>query len=129
MVLNQNKTQLWQAYSIHFFCVLQKQFVHYSHSQIDSLSRCRESYRRARLPRAYEASGMSVYIAAPVFSVPESTVRDRTRSNVALDVIPGPETILSWKEKKSLVDHTWKILFMDIPRVTSIKWLQIIVTL
>ena len=48
---------------------------------------------------------MSVYRAARTYSVPESTLRDRTRCNVALDATPGPETILSWEEEKHLVEH------------------------
>ena len=64
-------------------------------------------YDRTDLLKAYEATknGMSVYRAARRFSVPESTLRDRTRCNVALDAIPGPETLLSSKEEEHLVEQ------------------------
>ena len=44
-------------------------------------------YDRANIPRAYEATqaGMTVYKAARLYNVPESTLRDRTRGNVAVD--------------------------------------------
>lgn len=77
------------------------------HFQSDAKCRRGTPYDKANLLRAYEAtqSGMSVYRAARTYSVPESTLRDRTRCNVALDATPGPETILSWEEEKHLVEH------------------------
>ena len=50
-------------------------------------------------------SGMSVYRASCVYSVPESTLWDRTRCNVMLDATGGPGPLLSWEEEKHLVDH------------------------
>ena len=75
--------------------------------QVTSNTRRGKPYDKANLLRAYEAtqSGMSVYRASCVYSVPESTLRDRTRCNVALDATPGPSTLLSWEEEKHLVDH------------------------
>ena len=57
--------------------------------------------------RAFKAtqSGMSVYRACRFFSVPESTLRDRTRNNVALDARSGPERIFSLEEEQYLVNH------------------------
>ena len=77
------------------------------HFQSDAKCRRGTPYDKANLLRAYEAtqSGMSVYRAARTYSVPESTLRDRTRCNVALDATPGPEMILSWEEEKHLVEH------------------------
>ena len=64
-------------------------------------------YDKANLLRAYEAtkSGMSVYRAARLYSVPESTLRDRTRCNVGLDAKPGPDRIFTVDEEKQFVEH------------------------
>ncbi|KAJ8316179.1 hypothetical protein KUTeg_006193 [Tegillarca granosa] len=45
-------------------------------------------YERANLQRAYNATlnGMSVYRAARMYLVPESTLRDRTRGKVEMDL-------------------------------------------
>ena len=57
-------------------------------------------YDKANLIRAYETtqSGMSVYRASRVYTVPESTLWDRTRCNVALEATTGPSTLLSREE-------------------------------
>ena len=77
------------------------------HFQVDSKARKEKPYDRANVIRAYEAtqSGMSVYRASRVYSVPESTLRDRPRCNVTLDATRGPGLLLSWEEEKHLVDH------------------------
>ena len=74
----------------------------YLHFQVDAKCRRGKPYDKGNLLRAYEAtkSGMSVYRGARVYSVPESTLRDRTRCNVTLDATPGSDTILSWEEEK-----------------------------
>ena len=46
-----------------------------------------------------------MYSASRVYSVPASTLKDRTRCNVALDATRGPGPLLSWEEEKHLVDH------------------------
>ena len=63
-------------------------------------------YDKANLLRAYEAtkSGMSVYRAARLYSVPESTLRDRTQCNVGLDAKPGPDRILLLMKRNSLLN-------------------------
>lgn len=48
---------------------------------------------------------MSVYRAARVYSVPESTLRDRTMHLVDLECKGGPERIFTFEEEKNLVDH------------------------
>lgn len=57
--------------------------------------------------KAFEATqtGMSVYRASKVFSVPESTLRDRTRCNVTLDAKPGPKALFTKGEEEKLVRH------------------------
>ena len=67
----------------------------------------RLQYDRSNLARAYEAtlSGMSVYSAARQYRVPESTLRDRTRGNIAVDVKLGHGTLLSTEEEQKLVAH------------------------
>lgn len=64
-------------------------------------------YDRENLKRPYKAttSGISVYNAARLYNVPESTLRDRTRHNVTLDCRPGPNRIFTDVEEKNLVDH------------------------
>lgn len=67
----------------------------------------RLQYDRANLERAYTAckGGMSMYKAAIIYSVPESTLRDRTREKIPLDAHVGYSTIFTANEKKALVDH------------------------
>lgn len=64
-------------------------------------------YDKQSLLRAFEATrtGVSVYRAARMYSVPESTLRDRTRGIVSLDGTRGPDTLLSHSEEQQLVDH------------------------
>ena len=64
-------------------------------------------YDRRNLQRAFEATqkGLSVYRAAREYSVPESTLRDRTRGLVDLDATTGFETIFSRAEEEKLVSH------------------------
>ena len=66
----------------------------------------RLQYDRANLSRAYEAtqSGTSVCKAARLYNVPEFSLRDRTRGNVAIDAKNGTGTLLSTEEEK-LVEH------------------------
>ena len=40
-----------------------------------------------------------------MYSVPESTLRVRTRENVSLDAKPGQATLFSQCEEKELVSH------------------------
>lgn len=67
----------------------------------------RLQYDRVNLERAYTAckGGMSVYKAAIIYSVPESTLRDRTREKIPLDAHVGYSTIFTANEEKALVDH------------------------
>lgn len=67
----------------------------------------RLQYDRANLERAYTAckGGMSMYKAAIIYSVPESTLRDRTREKIPLDAHVGYSTIFTANEEKALVDH------------------------
>jgi len=53
---------------------------------------------------------MSVYRTARVYTVPESTLRDRTRHNVDLDCKPGPDRLFTYDEERKLADH---IVFMS----------------
>ena len=57
----------------------------------------RLQYERANIPRAYEATqaGMTVYKAARQYNIPESTMRDRTRGNVAVDAKNRTWTLMS----------------------------------
>jgi hypothetical protein len=48
---------------------------------------------------------MSVYRAARVYQVPESTLRDRTRQNVSIDCHHGANTLFTEDEERKLVDH------------------------
>ena len=69
--------------------------------------RKRLQYDRSNLARAYEATqgGMSVYKAARRYSVPESTLRDRTRGNVDVDARAGHATLMTADEEQKLVAH------------------------
>ena len=69
--------------------------------------RRRLQYDRANLQRVFDltARGMSVYRASREFSVPESTLRDRTRGNVSLDTKVGVETLFTESKEGQLVDH------------------------
>ena len=64
-------------------------------------------YDRLNLQRAFEATqrGVSVYKASRDYSVPESTLRDRTRGLVDLDVKIGFDRIFSAEEEEKLVGH------------------------
>ena len=64
-------------------------------------------YDRLNLQRAFEATqrGVSVYRASRDYSVPESTLRDRTRGLVDLDVKIGFDKIFSAEEEENLVGH------------------------
>jgi len=64
-------------------------------------------YERANLQRAYNTTknGISVYRAAKLFSVPESTLRDRTRGLVNLNTVIGFDNIFSDDEERQLVEH------------------------
>ena len=44
-------------------------------------------------------------MAARRYSVPESTLRDRTRGIVDIDAIPGHVTLLTANEEQNLVAH------------------------
>lgn len=59
------------------------------------------------MKKAYEATlkGMSVYRAAREFNIPESTLRDRTRGNVAVEAKCGVGTLFSEEEEWKLVKH------------------------
>jgi hypothetical protein len=61
------------------------------------------------LKRAYEAtlSGMSVYRAARIYQMPDSTLRDRTRHNVSVDCLITAKRLFTEEEKKKLVDHVY----------------------
>ena len=69
--------------------------------------RRRLQYDRSNLARAYEATqyGMSVYMAARRYSVPECTLRDRTRGNVDVDARTGLGTLLTADQEQKLVTH------------------------
>ena len=88
--------------TIHTFpvCLFQEQ-------QKPNGSRMLQPYDRDRLRLAYEATlnGMSVYRASRAYRVPESTLRDRTRKNVAVDCFHGGETLLTHEEEKAFADH------------------------
>ena len=64
-------------------------------------------YDRENLRRAFEATqkGMSVYRAAREYSVPESTLRDRTRGLVPIDVAVGFKPLFTPTEEEKLVGH------------------------
>lgn len=46
-----------------------------------------------------------MYKVAIIYSVPESTLRDRTREKIPLDAHVGYSTIFTANEEKALVDH------------------------
>lgn len=54
-----------------------------------------------------EEKNLSVYRAARMFGVPESTLRDRHLGNQPADTVPtsGPSPMLSLEEEKGLVEH------------------------
>lgn len=64
-------------------------------------------YDKANLRRAFDATltGVSVYRAARVYGVPESTLRDRTRHIVSLEAVKGPDRIFTSEEEMELVQH------------------------
>lgn len=64
-------------------------------------------YDRENLLRAYEATqkGVSMYRAARQYSVPEQTLRDRTKGLVDLDAKIGFDTIFNKDEEDKLVGH------------------------
>ncbi|XP_062567747.1 uncharacterized protein LOC134229990 [Saccostrea cucullata] len=64
-------------------------------------------YNRENLKKAFNATleGMSVYKAAKVCSVPESTLRDRTLGIVPIDVSIGFTPIFNREEEEKLVAH------------------------
>ncbi|XP_045203754.2 uncharacterized protein LOC123556821 [Mercenaria mercenaria] len=64
-------------------------------------------YDRANLLRAFQATqkGMSVYRASREYNVPESTLRDRTRGLVPVDVTVGFKPLFSVDEEEKLVKH------------------------
>ena len=67
----------------------------------------RLQYDRANIPRVYAANltGMTVSKSARLYYVPESTLRDRTRGNVAVDAKNGTGTLLSTEEDQKLMEH------------------------
>ncbi|KAJ8309869.1 hypothetical protein KUTeg_011734 [Tegillarca granosa] len=71
--------------------------------QGSSVKQKKLQYERANLQKAYNATltGMSVYRAARMYLVPESTLRDRTRNKVEMEPTFGFGT---FKENK-LVEH------------------------
>ena len=64
-------------------------------------------YDSKNLRRAFDAtrSGMSVYMAARQYNVPESTLRDITRGNISVEATIGFDTIFNRSEERKLVDH------------------------
>ena len=64
-------------------------------------------YDRTNVCRAFDAtrSGMSVYMAARQYNVPESTLRDRTRGNISVDATIGFDTIFNRSAERKLVDQ------------------------
>ena len=64
-------------------------------------------YDRGNLQKPFEATqkGLSAYRAAGQYSVPESTLRDRTRGLLDLNATIGFETIFSRAEEEKLVSH------------------------
>ena len=70
----------------------------------------KRSYDTAQIGLAYKAvreGGMSVYKAARVFGVPESTLRDRHLGLQPVENLPshGPDPLFTKEEEKSLIDH------------------------
>ena len=64
-------------------------------------------YDKANITRAYEATKlwMSVYRAAKMYNIPESTLQDRTMCKVEFDARSGPERIFSVEEETQLMEH------------------------
>ena len=64
-------------------------------------------YDRANIQRAYDATlgGMSVYKASILYGIPESTLRDRTRGLIPVDVSIGYKPIFTMEEEKNLAEH------------------------
>ena len=48
---------------------------------------------------------MSVYRAARLYNIPESTLRDRTLGNVSVDAKNGIGTLMTVEEEHKLVQH------------------------
>ena len=48
---------------------------------------------------------MSVYRAARVYTVPKSTLSDRTRNNEDLKCTPGTQVETTYEEEMKLADH------------------------
>ena len=74
------------------------------------LKKKRRNYDTAQIGLAYKAikeDGMSVYKAARVFGIPESTLRDRHLLNQPVETLPshGPDPLFTKEEEKMLVDH------------------------
>ena len=66
------------------------------------------SYNTAQIGLAYKAvreGGMSVYKAARVFGVPESTLRHLGLQSVENLPSHGPDPLFTKEEEKSLIDH------------------------
>ena len=83
-------------------------------------------YDRTNLRRAFDAtrSGMSVYMAARHYNVPESTLRDRTRGNISVDATIGFDTIFNRSEKRKLwiTLLTWQTLATVTTSQVSSIW-------
>lgn len=56
--------------------------------------------------KAVNSDKLSVYRAAIMFQVPESTLRDRTRGNVEPMAKVGKEPLFNEREEKDFVDHS-----------------------
>ena len=84
-------------FNISLFCIFQN----------SDTKKNKMRYERANLQWAYNATtnGISVYRAARLFSVPESTLRDRTRGLVNLNTVIGFDNIFSDDEERQLVEH------------------------
>ena len=82
--------------------------------------RRRLQYDRSNLARACEATqaGMSVYKAARRYSVPESTLRDRTRGNVYVDARVGHATLMTAQLMKNR--NLWPTLVVRRTLATDI---------
>lgn len=69
----------------------------------------RRVYDKMDLQMAFDATqkGMSVYKAARMYRVPETTLRDRASGRISVDpmVRPGPEGMLSCKEDVRVAEH------------------------
>lgn len=73
------------------------------------LSIRRRVYDKIDLQMAFDATqkGMSVYKAARMYRVPETTLRDRARGRISVNpmVRPGPEGLLSYQEEMQVAEH------------------------